>query len=164
MNSGMSRIPTTHGKDSLWRAWLRDSATQARSHGLAGPVSVLLSLALSIAVASLTPVLGQSAQSTTRGTDAGRSTVDTQRALTSASGDDDNANNARPLNPHQKQTIMNANFEKAKNDAAELAAMAKELRETLSKPNVDVLSFEVVSRAEKISKLAKKIREETKAY
>ena len=59
---------------------------------------------------------------------------------------------------------MNANFEKAKNDAAELAAMAKELRETLSKPNVDVLSFEVVSRAEKISKLAKKIREETKAY
>ena len=59
---------------------------------------------------------------------------------------------------------MHANFEKSKSDAAELAALAKALREELNKPNVNVLSLEVINRAEKIEKLAKKIREETKGY
>jgi type VI protein secretion system component VasF len=68
------------------------------------------------------------------------------------------------LNPQQKLSIMQLNFNKAKNDAVELAALAKELREELNKPKADALSPEVVSRAEKIEKLAKRIREETKAY
>ena len=68
------------------------------------------------------------------------------------------------LNPHQKLSIMQLNFDRAKNDAVELATLAKELREELNKPKTDALSPEVVSRAEKIEKLAKKIREETKAY
>jgi hypothetical protein len=68
------------------------------------------------------------------------------------------------LNATQKRRIVKANFERTKNDAAELAAIAKELREEMNKPNADVLSVEVVNRAEKIEKLAKKIREETKGY
>jgi hypothetical protein len=59
---------------------------------------------------------------------------------------------------------VRANFEKSKSDAAELAALAKELCKELDKPNVDVLSLEVVNRVEKIEKLAKKIRDETKGF
>jgi hypothetical protein len=68
------------------------------------------------------------------------------------------------LNAKQKVSIMHANFAKSKTDAAELADLAKGLREELDKPNVNVLSFEVINRAEKIEKLAKKIREETKGF
>lgn len=68
------------------------------------------------------------------------------------------------LNDKQEKRILHANFEKSKRDAAELATLAKQLREELSKPNVDVLSLEVVNRADKIERLAKKIREETKGY
>jgi hypothetical protein len=68
------------------------------------------------------------------------------------------------LSPKQRLYIMRANFEKSKSDAAELAALAKALREELNKPNVNVLSLQVVNRAERIEKLAKKIREETKGY
>jgi hypothetical protein len=45
-----------------------------------------------------------------------------------------------------------------------LAALAKELREELNKPNVDALSLEGMNRIEKIGKLAKKIRDETKGF
>ena len=68
------------------------------------------------------------------------------------------------LSPRQKRLIMRARFEMSKNDAAELAALAKGLREELDKPNVNVLSPQVMNRAEKIEKLAKKIREETKGF
>jgi hypothetical protein len=68
------------------------------------------------------------------------------------------------LSDKQKVSIMRANFEKSKSDAAELAALAKGLREELDKPNVSVLSLGVISRAEKIEKLAKKIRDETKGF
>jgi hypothetical protein len=68
------------------------------------------------------------------------------------------------LSPKQRLYIMRANFEKSKSDAAELAALAKALREELNKPNVNVLSLQVVNLAERIEKLAKKIREETKGY
>jgi len=69
-----------------------------------------------------------------------------------------------PMSAKQKQSIMHANFTRSKIDAAELAALAKELREQLNKPGVDVASLEIVGRAEKIEKLAKRIREETKGF
>jgi len=68
------------------------------------------------------------------------------------------------LSRQQKLRIMRANFVTSKNDAAELAALAKGLREELDKPNTNVLSAEVINRLEKIQKLAKKIREETKGF
>jgi len=68
------------------------------------------------------------------------------------------------LSHEQKLRIMRANFATSKNDAAELAALAKELRAELDKPNTDVLSAEISNRVEKIQKLAKKIREETRGF
>ena len=68
------------------------------------------------------------------------------------------------LSPKQKRLIVRANLEMSKCDAAELAALAKGLREELDKPNVNVLSLEVMNRIDKIEKLAKKIREETKGF
>lgn len=68
------------------------------------------------------------------------------------------------LSPRQKQTLLKSNFEKTKGDAAELADMAKELRDQLDKTSVNVLSVDVIHRAEKIEKLARKIKEEAKGY
>ena len=67
-----------------------------------------------------------------------------------------------PLTARQRERIMRANFEKTKSDATQLAALARELRLELDKPDVNTLAAEVVERAERIEKLAKKIREETK--
>jgi hypothetical protein len=71
---------------------------------------------------------------------------------------------ARSLSFKQKQSIMQANFLKSKSDAAELAVLAKDLCNELDKPNADVLSLGVVTRMERIEKLAKKIRDETKGF
>jgi hypothetical protein len=68
------------------------------------------------------------------------------------------------LNAKQKRYIIHANFEKSKTDAAELATLAKGLREELSKPDADGVSLEVYNRIERIEKLAKKIRDETKGF
>jgi hypothetical protein len=68
------------------------------------------------------------------------------------------------MSAKQKLSIVHANFERSKSDAAELATLAKELRAELDKPNVNVLSLEVMNRIEKIQKLAKRIRDETKGF
>jgi acyl-CoA reductase-like NAD-dependent aldehyde dehydrogenase len=68
------------------------------------------------------------------------------------------------LSPQQRARIVRANFQTSKHDAAELATLAKELREELNKPNAKAASLEVLNRVEKIQKLAKKIREETKGF
>jgi hypothetical protein len=59
---------------------------------------------------------------------------------------------------------MQSNFDKSKRDATELAALAKQLREELDKPDVNPLSLEVTNRIERIQKLAKKIRDQMKCY
>jgi hypothetical protein len=69
----------------------------------------------------------------------------------------------KPLTDKQRQ-ILQASLERTRKDAAEMAALAKELREKLDKSNADALSLEVVNLADKIEKLAKKIRGETKGY
>jgi hypothetical protein len=69
-----------------------------------------------------------------------------------------------PLNPKLTKSIVESNFAKSKKDATELAALAKQLREELDKPDADPLSAEITTRIEKIQKLAKKIRDEMKGY
>ncbi len=64
----------------------------------------------------------------------------------------------------QKQEILKSNFEKMKNDADELADLAKSLHEDLNKSNENVLSLKIVEKAEKIEKLAKKIKGQAKGY
>ncbi len=88
-----------------------------------------------------------------------------------------NSSRSRPANPNdisndlpvpmtdaQRQSIMRANFAKSKSDAEELATLAKGLRDLLDNPNAKVPASEIVSRADKIERLAKKIRDETKGF
>ena len=80
-----------------------------------------------------------------------------------------------PLPPHeeepgaqitrkQKRDLLKQNFEKMKRDADELATLAKALQEELAKSNENVLSFQVVTKAEKIEKLAKRIKSIARGY
>jgi hypothetical protein len=64
----------------------------------------------------------------------------------------------------QKKELLKENFEKMKSDAGELVELAKSLQADLDKSNENVLSLKVVDRAEKIEKLAKKIKEIARGY
>lgn len=64
----------------------------------------------------------------------------------------------------QRKDLLKSNFDKMKRDADQLAALAKSLQEELNKSSQDVLSLQVVNKAEKIEKLAKKIRETARGY
>jgi hypothetical protein len=65
---------------------------------------------------------------------------------------------ASPLTPKQKQDLLKSNFEKLKKDATDLAALAKSLQQEIEESNEHVLSLKVVDKAEKIEKLARKIK------
>ena len=80
-----------------------------------------------------------------------------------------------PLPPHeeepgaqitrkQKRDLLKQNFEKMKRDAEELAALAKALQEELDKSNENLLSWQVVNKAEKIEKLAKRIKSTARGF
>ena len=77
---------------------------------------------------------------------------------------DDSSENSPPLTTRQMQYMLRVNLERSKNDAAELAALAKELREELNKSNTEGLSLEALARIDRIEKLAKKIRDEVKGF
>ena len=81
-----------------------------------------------------------------------------------AIGADSSTHNPITGNEKQRKSLLHANLAKSKKDAAELAALARQLREELDRPNVNSLSPESMIRLEKIERLAKKIREELKGY
>jgi hypothetical protein len=62
------------------------------------------------------------------------------------------------LSQKQKKDLLKDNFAKMKRDADELADLAKSLQEDLNKSNENVFSLGVVDKADKIEKLAKKIK------
>jgi len=64
----------------------------------------------------------------------------------------------------QKRNLLKQNFEKMKHDAEELAALAKALQEELDKSNENLLSLQVVNKAEKIEKLAKRIKSTARGF
>jgi len=68
--------------------------------------------------------------------------------------------NMQPLTPKQQRELLKANFEKMKKEADELSELAKSLQQDLDKSSANVLSLKVVERADKIEKLAKKIKNE----
>ena len=59
---------------------------------------------------------------------------------------------------------MKANFEKMKRDAGELADLAKALQQELNKSNENILSLGIVEKADKIEKLARKIKGAARGY
>jgi len=64
------------------------------------------------------------------------------------------------LTPKQQRELLKSRYEKLKQEATQLADLAKSLQQDLDKSNSDVLSLSVVDKADKIEKLAKKIKSE----
>jgi hypothetical protein len=73
-------------------------------------------------------------------------------------GAQSNQESSPPLSGKQKRNLLKDNFEKMKRDAGELADLAKALQEELNKSNENILSLDIVEKADKIEKLAKKIK------
>jgi len=71
---------------------------------------------------------------------------------------------AAQITRKQKRDLLKQNFEKMKRDAEELAALAKALQEDLDKSNENLLSLQVVNKAEKIEKLAKRIKSTARGF
>jgi hypothetical protein len=67
-----------------------------------------------------------------------------------------------PMTEKQKKDLLKYNFGQMKKDAQELSSLAKSLQDDLEHSNQNVLSIGVISKAEKIEKLAKKIRDSAK--
>jgi len=62
--------------------------------------------------------------------------------------------------PKQNGEPKKSNLEKTRTDAAELSALADQLRDELKKMNVNVLPLDVIDKTEKVEKLAKKVKGE----
>ncbi len=69
-----------------------------------------------------------------------------------------------PLSDKQKREMLKANFNRMKRDAKELADLAKDLRDQLDKSNENVLSLGIVEKADKIEKLARKIKSTARGF
>jgi hypothetical protein len=68
------------------------------------------------------------------------------------------------LTPRQKQDLLRSNFEKMKKDTDVLLDLAKSLQKDLDGSNQNVLSLKVLDKADKIEKLAKKIKNSARGY
>jgi hypothetical protein len=64
----------------------------------------------------------------------------------------------------RERDLLKQKFEKMKENADELADLAKSLQEDLNDSNENVLSVQVVQKAQKIEKLAKKIRSAARGF
>lgn len=161
-DSGMARAPLSQDNENgsgQLSARGRKLATITPSHRFARLRGMFLALGLLIATTCFPPVPA-SAQAPSA-EDASGPTL----SIYNSGNDAPTHNNvARPMSAKQKQSILQLNFQKSKSDAVALAALAKELREELDKPTANGASVEVTSRAERIEKLAKKIREEMKGF
>jgi hypothetical protein len=66
------------------------------------------------------------------------------------------------ISKKQQRKLLKQNFDRMKEDAEELAALAQSLQEDIEKTTENMLSLEVVEKAEKIEKLAKRIKNTAK--
>lgn len=64
----------------------------------------------------------------------------------------------------KNRALAQANFEQAKHDAMQLSGLAQALQLELSQSNGNVLSLDVIDKAAKIEKLAKKIKGTAKGF
>lgn len=65
-------------------------------------------------------------------------------------------------NQKQQKALMDYNFKKLKEHAQDLADLAKSLQAEVEKSNENVLSLEIVKKADEAEKLARKIKNEAK--
>ncbi len=71
---------------------------------------------------------------------------------------------AAPLSRRQKDAIVEENFKKTQQDVARLSKMVQALQKQMQKSNPDILSVAVWKQVNKIEKLARKIKGETRLY
>ena len=64
----------------------------------------------------------------------------------------------------RKKALLDYNYKKLKEHAQDLAELAKSLQTEIEKSNENVLSLEIVKKAEQAEKLAKKIKNEAKGF
>ena len=69
-----------------------------------------------------------------------------------------------PLAAKQRKEFLKSNLERMKRDADELVALAKSLQEDVNGSSENVLSLKIVDKAEKIERLARKIKSAAKGY
>lgn len=64
----------------------------------------------------------------------------------------------------RKKAILDDNFKKLKEHAQDLADLAKSLQAEIEKSNENVLSLEILKKADEAEKLARKIKSEAKGF
>jgi hypothetical protein len=69
-------------------------------------------------------------------------------------------NETAPNIPKPKEEPKKSKLDKRKTDAADLSALADQLRSELNNTNVNILSVDIIQKTEEIEKLAKKIKGE----
>ena len=67
---------------------------------------------------------------------------------------------ATPNSSDLKGEAKKSNLDRTKDDAAELSALADQLRDELKNMNANVLSLDIIRKTEKVEKLARKIKSE----
>jgi len=68
------------------------------------------------------------------------------------------------LTPKQQRDLMKSSYEKMKQQVDELAGLAKSLQDQVNKSNENILSLQMVDTADKIEKLAKKIKDSARGH
>jgi hypothetical protein len=68
------------------------------------------------------------------------------------------------LNHRQKNALIRDNFLKTKDDVARLSKMVRALQQAIERSNANILSVSIVKQANRVEKLAKRIKAETKGY
>ena len=64
----------------------------------------------------------------------------------------------------RKKALLDDNFKKLKEHAQDLAELAKSLQAEIEKSNENVLSLEILKKADEAEKLARKIKSEAKGF
>ncbi|MDE3181641.1 MAG: hypothetical protein KGM47_18500 [Acidobacteriota bacterium] len=68
------------------------------------------------------------------------------------------------LSRRQKDALVKANLKATQHDVDKLSKLVQALDQEMKKASPDILSVSIVEQANKIEKLAKKIKNETKSY
>ncbi|TAM79146.1 MAG: hypothetical protein EPN47_19245 [Acidobacteria bacterium] len=66
--------------------------------------------------------------------------------------------------PKRNKALLDDNFKKLKEHAQNLAELAKSLQAEIEKSNENVLSLEIIKKADEAEKLARKIKSEAKGF
>jgi hypothetical protein len=135
------------------------SNRDGRVHGKGAHIAILF-LALALLAPGTTGALNLDAAAEAQPAE-GQAIHPVAKAQPQAQGQSSNAQpdlSPSPLTAKQQRALLKANYTKLKQDADELADLAKSLQDELNKSNENVLSLDVVEKADRIEKLAKKIK------